>query len=109
MKKNETFSGNSFQRIKSDSKSVESFDSSDPNKLINSNQLPISELDSRSLKNELEWMTTEEAAAYLRLPIGSLRNLTSNGFVPYYKLGGRNRYRLDDLRNLLLLQKRGGF
>lgn len=61
-----------------------------------------------SLTSEEEWLTTEEAAAYLRLSVGSLRNMTSNGHVPYYKLQGRNRYRLSELRNLLLSQKRGG-
>ncbi len=54
-----------------------------------------------------EWLTTEAAAAYLSLSVGSLRNITSNGFVPYYKLGRRNRYRLIDLRDLLLSQRRG--
>lgn len=61
--------------------------------------------DHRSLK--IEWLTTEEAASYLRLSVGSLRNLTSNGCVPHHKLGRRNRYRLDDLRTLLLNEKRG--
>lgn len=61
-----------------------------------------------SLKTE-EWMNTEEAARYLRLSVGALRNLTSNGKVPYHKLGNRNRYLLDDLRKLLLANKRGAF
>jgi len=59
--------------------------------------------------NLKEWLTTDEAADYLGLSVGSLRNLTSNGHVTHYKLGRRNRYRLEDLRNLLLSQKRGGF
>jgi excisionase family DNA binding protein len=54
-----------------------------------------------------EWLTTEEAAKYLRVSIGALRNMTSNGQVPYYKLLRRNRYRIEDLRNLLT--KKGGF
>lgn len=52
-----------------------------------------------------EWLSTEEAAAYLRLSIGSLRNLTSNGVIPRYKLGSRNRYRQEELRHLLLQNK----
>jgi len=60
-------------------------------------------------ENQKEWLDSTEAAAYLSLSVGSLRNMTSNGHVPYYKLQGRNRYRLEDLRNLLLSQKRGGF
>jgi excisionase family DNA binding protein len=59
-----------------------------------------------SLKIE-EWLTAEEAAAYLNVSVGSLRNLTSDGKVPYYKLGNRNRYLLQDLRDLLLTNKRG--
>ncbi len=54
-----------------------------------------------------EWLTTKEAAEYLRIPIGSLKNMTSNGQVLYYKLGRRNRYWLPDLRKLLLSEKRG--
>lgn len=54
-----------------------------------------------------EWMTTEEAAAYLGLSPGALRNMTSNGQVPYHKLGRRNRYQMVELKQLLLSQKRG--
>lgn len=56
-----------------------------------------------------EWLTTEEAAKYLKVSVPSLRNMTSNGKVPYYKFERRNRYRLDDLRKLLLKNPRGGF
>ena len=56
---------------------------------------------------EAEWLTTVQAANFLQLPIGTLRNLTSNGKIPYYKLGRSNRYRREELRNLLLANKRG--
>ena len=56
-----------------------------------------------------EWLDTERAAAYLKVSVGVLRNMTSNGFVPYYKLQRRNRYRLSELRDLLLSEKRGRF
>lgn len=55
-----------------------------------------------------EWLTTKQAALYLKVSEGSLRNMTSNGHVIHYKLGRRTRYRLIDLRNLLISQKRGG-
>jgi excisionase family DNA binding protein len=55
-----------------------------------------------------EWFTTEQAARYLGLSEAALRNMTSNGQVPYYKLGRRNRYRVPELRELLLSRKRGG-
>jgi excisionase family DNA binding protein len=55
-----------------------------------------------------EWLTTKQAADYLGVPVGTLRNMTSNGKVPYYKFGRLNRYRLSELRRLLLTRKRGG-
>lgn len=64
----------------------------------------------RSLKSEeIEFLTIKEAAEYLRISEQSLRNMSSNGRIPYYKLGSRNRYRLEDLKELLLKTKRGGF
>lgn len=54
-----------------------------------------------------EWLNHEEAAAYLRLSPGALRNLVSNGQVPHYKLGRRNRYLKSELKLLLLTEKRG--
>ena len=63
-----------------------------------------------SLKTEnIEWLTTKEAADYLRLSTKSLLNLTSNGKVQYYKFGRRNRFLLSDLKRLLLAEPRGGF
>ena len=53
-----------------------------------------------------EILTTEEAANYLRVSMGTLRNMTSEGLVPYTKLGNRNRYFLKDLRRLLLSNKK---
>ena len=54
------------------------------------------------------WMNSEEAAAYLKISAKSLRNMTSNGSVTYYKLGKRNRYLKNDLDALLLQNQRGG-
>jgi excisionase family DNA binding protein len=54
-----------------------------------------------------EWMTTSEAAEYLRLSKYEVRNLSSNGVIPYYKLGRRNRYLLSELHQLLLTTKGG--
>ena len=57
-----------------------------------------------------EWLNTGEAAAYLGIPVGTLRNLTSNGQIPYYKVPGTrlNRYSVTELRDLLFKNKRGG-
>lgn len=62
-----------------------------------------------SLKNEERWLNHAEAADYLRLSSKSLYNLCSNGKIRFYKIGRRNRYLLDDLRNLSLANPKGGF
>lgn len=62
-----------------------------------------------SLKIEEEWLTTDEAAQYLKVTPAVLRNMTSAGKVPYCKLGRLNRYRVDELRKLLSSNRRGGF
>ncbi len=56
---------------------------------------------------QMEWLTTDEAAEFLKIPPGSLRNMTSNGKIPFYKLGRSNRYLRRDLVELLLKNKRG--
>ena len=61
--------------------------------------------DPSSLK--IEWLDSEEAAKLLRLSVGALRNMTSSGQIPFYKLGNRNRYRKDELEGLLLSQRKG--
>ena len=62
-----------------------------------------------SLETEYnEVLTTIEAANYLRVSVGTLHNMTSNGSVPHTKLGNRNRYFLNELRELLLSNKKGG-
>lgn len=63
---------------------------------------------SSSLKiEEDEWLTTKEAARYLGLSEAVLRNMTSNGSVPYYKLGRSNRYNRNELKQLLFSNKKG--
>ncbi|MGE3341692.1 MAG: helix-turn-helix domain-containing protein [Candidatus Altimarinota bacterium] len=59
------------------------------------------------MKIEEEWLTTEEAAEYLKISAASLRNMTSNGQVPFYKLARRNRYLKTELKEMLLKEKRG--
>lgn len=56
-----------------------------------------------------EWLTSEEAAAFLRISPATLRNLTSSGKVPFYKFGRRNRYRKSELVKMLFAEKRGVF
>lgn len=53
-----------------------------------------------------KWLTTEEAAEYLRTSPGSLRNMISNGVLkPSGKFGRLNRFLVSDLRKLLLAKR----
>jgi excisionase family DNA binding protein len=55
-----------------------------------------------SLKSEYgEWLTTKQAALFLGISPGVLRNKVSFGEVPAYKFGRLNRYRRNDLEGLL--------
>ncbi len=54
-----------------------------------------------------KWLNSFEAAEYLRISVGALRNMTCNGKLPFYKLGRRNRYLLSELRNTLMSERRG--
>lgn len=58
-----------------------------------------------------EFLSTEEAAQYLRTTVGSVRNATSNGKIPprcYGRLGKRILYIKSELRKLLLGQDQKG-
>lgn len=63
-----------------------------------------------SLKTEYDegrFLTAREAAVYLSIPYESVLNMSSSGQLPYYKLGRRNRYLVSDLKQLLLVERRG--
>lgn len=47
-------------------------------------------------------LSTKEAAVYLGVSQGHIRNLVSAGKLPYKKLGARNRYLKSDLDALLV-------
>ena len=60
--------------------------------------------------NKDEWLTTTEAAAFLKVSEKSLLNACSNGQVPFRKFNRRNRYLKSELHNLLLSStKRGSY
>lgn len=63
--------------------------------------------DRKEIVIEDEWFRTAEAAKHLKLSKGSFMNMVSNGQIPYYKLGRRNRYKKSELDNLVLSEKRG--
>ena len=57
--------------------------------------------------DEFVYFNSVQAAEYLNLDIYTLRNLTSNGKIPYYKLGRSNRYLKSELDMLLSLMPKG--
>jgi excisionase family DNA binding protein len=60
------------------------------------------------IENKIEkWLTTAEAADYLRVSPKTLLNLLSYGKIPYYKFGRRNRYLESELRKVLLAHPGG--
>ncbi len=64
--------------------------------------------DASDNESEREWLNSQEAAEYLRVSEATLRNMTSDGKIPFHKLERRNRYRKSELRDLLLRTRRGG-
>lgn len=52
------------------------------------------------------YLTTEEAAEYLRAPVSRVYDLRSRGELPVFKDGSRNLFRREDLD--ALLQRDGG-
>lgn len=67
----------------------------------------VTMLSSRDSSLKFQWLDSNEAANYLRISVKTLMNLTSNGEIPFYKFGRRNRYLKDELDCLLLQNKRG--
>jgi excisionase family DNA binding protein len=51
--------------------------------------------------NHLHWMTTVEAAQYLRVSVGSIKNMVYRGRLSPKKLGRLNRFLKDDLDRTL--------
>ena len=77
--------------------------------LLNVADLVQSRVDSSSLKFEgNEFVTTDELARELRVSPATIRNMASNGQIPFCKLGRRNRYPLAEIKMRLLATKREG-
>lgn len=54
-----------------------------------------------------DWLNSKEAANYLSVSYAQLRNLTSNGRIPYYKFGRSNRFKKSELQKVLEQEPRG--
>lgn len=62
-------------------------------------------------RNELKekdiYLTKEEAASMFGISVSSIDNYKRNGLIPYTKIGRAVRFTLHDLKNSLILQKKG--
>lgn len=58
---------------------------------------------------KLVWMTSEQAAAYLGVSVGSIRNFVCEGALPYSKWKGRLRFRRADIDRILMASMKGGW
>ena len=67
----------------------------------------ITMLQSNNSSLKFIWLDSQEAASYLRISVKTLMNLSSNGELPFYKFGRRNRYLKEELDQILLQNKRG--
>ena len=61
----------------------------------------MNEDEQRFFENKLKWMTSNEAANYIRVSVGQLRNMVWRGQVHGYHLGGRLRFLRGELDQLL--------
>lgn len=69
-----------------------------------------------SFENKLEWLSAEEAALFLRIfrrdgtpCVERIRNLASQGRIPFYKPFGRLLFRRSELVVLVEASRKGGF
>ncbi len=51
--------------------------------------------------NEVRWLTTDEAAQYLRVSTSSIKTMIYRGQVRVHKLGRRNRFLREELERLI--------
>jgi len=61
---------------------------------------PIARERNESLEN-VRWLTTSEAAQYLRVSISAIKTMIYRGQVRVHKLGRRNRFLRDELERLI--------
>ena len=59
------------------------------------------DLSSAVLFDKLKWMTSKEAAFYIRVSVGQLRNMVWRGQVKSYRIQNRLRFLRSDLDRLV--------
>lgn len=52
-------------------------------------------------RRECEWLSSKDAALFLCISEGALRNLVYRGQITFYKFGRRLRFRISDIESLL--------
>ena len=63
---------------------------------------------SGALFDKLIWITTKEAAQYLRVSVGQIRNMVWRGQITSYKLNNRLRFLKRDLDKIVKPSNIGG-
>jgi excisionase family DNA binding protein len=61
----------------------------------------VEELSSALLFDKLKWMTSKEAAFYLRVSVGELRNMVYRNQIKCFKMRSRLRFLRSDLDRVL--------
>jgi excisionase family DNA binding protein len=64
-------------------------------------------LSSTMLFDKLKWMTSKEAAAYIRVSVGQLRNMVWRGQIKRYRLRNRLRFLRSDLDSFVTSSNKG--
>ena len=62
----------------------------------------VESLSSSLLFDKLKWMTSHEAAQYLRTSVGQIRNMVWRGQLTSYRIKNRLRFLRKDLDRLLV-------
>lgn len=65
-------------------------------------EIPIAREQSLSL-DQVRWLTTSEAADYLRVSRSAIKTMVYRGQVRAHKLGRRNRFLRDELERLITI------
>ena len=64
----------------------------------------VDECSSALLFDKLKWMTSKEAAFYIRVSVGQIRNMVWRGQVKAFRVQNRLRFLRTDLDKLLTSQ-----
>lgn len=78
--------------------------------------MKVLECDLAEIADSSEWLSAFEAARYLRILsrdgspcVARIRNLVSQGRIPFYKPYGRLLFKRTELKRLIESSRKGGF